>query len=57
MSATVIAFPAKESNGAREALIDILKRSEQANPEGRADVLLTLLWYEGFKIMPLEGNE
>ena len=57
MAATIISFPRSESNGAREALIEILAVSEQRNPEGRADSLLTLLWYHGFKIVPLDGTE
>ena len=55
MSAVIISFPVRESNGAREALTEIL--SEDINPEGRADVLLTLLWYHGFKIVPLDWTE
>jgi hypothetical protein len=27
------------------------------NAEGMAYVMLTLLWYRGFKIVPLEGDE
>jgi hypothetical protein len=57
MPAKIIAFPKNEGNGAREALIEILAASEQRNPEGRADSLLTLLWFNGFKVVPLDGTE
>ncbi len=57
MTATVISFPRSESNGAREALIEILAAAEQRNPEGRADTLLTLLFYHGYKVVPLDGTE
>jgi hypothetical protein len=57
MPAQIIAFPKSEGNGAREALIEILAASEQRNPEGRADTILTLLYYRGFKVVPLDGTE
>jgi hypothetical protein len=57
MPAQIIAFPKSEGNGAREALIEILAGWDQGNPEGRADVLITLLYYRGFKVVPLDGTE
>jgi hypothetical protein len=58
MTAHIISFPVREGNGAREALIGMLESwPDVENAEGMADVMLTLLWYRGFKIVPLEGDE
>lgn len=59
MTAHIISFPVREGNGAREALIWMLESwwPDVENAEGMADVMLTLLWYRGFKIVPLEGDE
>ena len=53
MAATIISFPrAQESNGACEALIEILySLGTAAIRRAEADSLLTLLWYHGFKIV------
>jgi hypothetical protein len=58
MTAEVIAFPVREGSGAREALIAMLESwPDVKNAEGMADVVLTLLWYRGFKIVPLEDGD
>jgi len=57
MTAEIIAFPVNPGNGARDALIEIMKATSLENPEGKTDVLLTLLWFHGFKVVPLDGND
>ena len=52
----VTRFLRNEGNGGREALGGVLKRLEVEGPiDGltRADQILALLWYDGFKIVPL----
>lgn len=50
-------FPAKVGNGAREALGDVLERLDSRPIDGltRADQILAVLWYDGFKIVPLDS--
>lgn len=52
----VTRFPRNEGNGGREALGGALKRLGVKGPiDGlaEADQILALLWYDGFKIVPL----
>ena len=56
MPAGIERFPRNEGNGGKEALGCVLERLEIDGPiDGltRADQILVLLWYEGFKVVPL----
>lgn len=46
-------------NGSRESLIDALKKRPKGHETDAtlADWILALLWYDGFKIVPLDGTE
>jgi len=60
MPAGVARFPRNEGNGAREALSGALERLQADGPiDGlsRADQILALLWYDGFKLVPLPNGE
>lgn len=50
-------FPTKVGNLAREALGGVLERLDRHPIDGltRADQILAVLWYEGFKIVPLDS--
>lgn len=52
-------FPAKVGNGGREALGGVLERLEKRPIDGltRADQILAVLWYDGFKIVPLDSSD
>jgi hypothetical protein len=52
----VTRFPHNEGNGAKEALGSVLERLDAEGPINgltRADQILALLWYDGFKVVPL----
>jgi hypothetical protein len=57
MTAELIPFPVRQGNGAREALIEIYLISDHSNAEEKADAMLTLLWYYGYKLVRVDGSE
>lgn len=63
MTAEIVQFPKKDGNGAREAVMGVMRDPHMRWPLGEWDVpavteyFLISLWSAGFKIVPLDGTE
>lgn len=49
-------------NGAKEALMEVVTKApdqimDKEEPSAAADWILAMLWYHGFKVVPLDGEE